>query len=388
MAEESKQSRFHASLKRNPSWYSSETGIYSSKHSPIQLPKDPKLDVVSHIFGHLRHHHSHSALIDSSSGSSISYSQIIPLVESIAFGLGQMGISKGDVVLILLPNSIYFPVVFLGVLYLGAAASPMNPLSSPSEIKRQTLDTHASMAFATPQTAGKLRAFGIRAIEVPDDMMRATDETNNFSEFYRLISHGVEAAVSGFGATQADVAAIMYSSGTTGRSKGENSRENVYLAALPMFHIYGLSLFVMGLLSLDTSVVVMWKFGINDAVTAIDRYNVTHFPLVSPMLVAFTIKAKSLGGGSLGSLRQVSCGAAATSWRAIEDFLHILPHVDFIQGYGMTESTAVGTRGFNTGMFRKYTSVGLLAPNMQARVVDCRTGSFMRPGETGELWLR
>ncbi|GAB2273403.1 hypothetical protein Dimus_008198, partial [Dionaea muscipula] len=86
----------------------------------------------------------------------------------------------GDVVLILLPNSIYFPVVFLGVLYLGAAASPMNPLSSPSEIKRQTLDTHASMAFSIPQTAGKLRAFGIKAIEVPDDMMRATDETNNF----------------------------------------------------------------------------------------------------------------------------------------------------------------------------------------------------------------
>ncbi|GAB2273398.1 hypothetical protein Dimus_008193 [Dionaea muscipula] len=117
----------------------------------------------------------------------------------------------------------------------------------------------------------------------------------------------------------------------------------------------------MGLLSLDTSVVVMWKFGINDAVTAIDRYNVTHFPLVSPMLVAFTIKAKSLGGGSLGSLRQ---------------------------GYGMTEFTAVGTRGFNTGMFRKYTLVGLLASNMQARVEDCRTGSFMCPGETGELWLR
>ncbi|GAB2273401.1 hypothetical protein Dimus_008196 [Dionaea muscipula] len=108
---------------------------------------------------------------------------------------------------------------------------------------------------------------------------------------------------------------------TGAKYEGENSRENVYLAALPMFHIYGLSLFVMGLLSWDISVVVMWKFGINNAVTAIDRYNVTHFPLVPPI---YQLESK------------------------IEDFLHILPHVDFIQGYGMTESTAVGTRGFNT----------------------------------------
>lgn len=58
------------------------------------------------------------------------------------------------------------------------------------------------------------------------------------------------------------------------------------------------------------------------------------------------------------------------------------------QGYGLTESTAVGTRGFNTEKLRKYTSIGLLAPNMQAKVVDWNTGSFLPPGKSGELWLR
>lgn len=54
----------------------------------------------------------------------------------------------------------------------------------------------------------------------------------------------------------------------------------------------------------------------------------------------------------------------------------------------MTESTAVGTRGFNTEKCRKYTSVGLLAPNIEAKVVDWNTGATLPPGSIGELWLR
>lgn len=54
----------------------------------------------------------------------------------------------------------------------------------------------------------------------------------------------------------------------------------------------------------------------------------------------------------------------------------------------MTESTAVGTRGFNTKKCRKFSSVGLLGPNMEAKVMDWNTGSFLPPGSCGELWLR
>lgn len=54
----------------------------------------------------------------------------------------------------------------------------------------------------------------------------------------------------------------------------------------------------------------------------------------------------------------------------------------------MTESTAVGTRGFNTPTIHKYLSIGLLAPNVQAKVIDWVNGSVVPPGSTGELWLR
>lgn len=54
----------------------------------------------------------------------------------------------------------------------------------------------------------------------------------------------------------------------------------------------------------------------------------------------------------------------------------------------MTESTAVGTRGYNAVNSQKYSSVGLLSPNVEAKVVDWVNGSCLPPGSIGELWLR
>lgn len=54
----------------------------------------------------------------------------------------------------------------------------------------------------------------------------------------------------------------------------------------------------------------------------------------------------------------------------------------------MTESTAVATRGFNTKSLHNYSSLGLLSPNIEAKVVDSLTGVSKGPGSMGELWLR
>ena len=77
----------------------------------------------------------------------------------------------------------------------------------------------------------------------------------------------------------------------------------------------------------------MKRFEIDDMVEAIDRFGVTHFPVVPPLLRALTLKAKGVDHGScsLKSLKQVSCGAAATSQLLIDDFVKTFPHVDFIQ---------------------------------------------------------
>ncbi|KAL9818057.1 4-coumarate--CoA ligase-like 6 [Arabidopsis thaliana] len=286
----------------------------------------------------------------------------------------------------------------------------MNPSSSLGEIKKQVSECSVGLAFTSTENVEKLSSLGVSVISVPESYDFDSIRIEN-PKFYSIMKES-------FGFVpkplikQDDVAAIMYSSGTTGASKGvllthrnliasmelfvrfEASQyeypgsSNVYLAALPLCHIYGLSLFVMGLLSLGSTIVVMKRFDASDVVNVIERFKITHFPVVPPMLMALTKKAKGVCGEVFKSLKQVSSGAAPLSRKFIEDFLQTLPHVDLIQGYGMTESTAVGTRGFNSEKLSRYSSVGLLAPNMQAKVVDWSSGSFLPPGNRGELWIQ
>nr|XP_043629082.1 4-coumarate--CoA ligase-like 6 [Erigeron canadensis] len=391
-------------------WFSNKTGMYTSQHTNINLPTDPFLDIVSHIFSHK--HNGKTALIDPVSGFSISYQELEPLVKSLANGLHyHMGVKKGDVVLILLSNSVYYPVVLLSVLYLGAVVTTMNPFSSFSEIKKQTLGLHVNVAFSFLDRGHELDSLGIRPVFVPENG-EFDVKKDMFSTFYKLVSCKDDLIKSQNVIRQDDTAAILYSSGTTGASKGvvlthrnlisgvelfvrfeafqyeDLPEENVYLAVVPMFHIYGMILFTLGILSLGTKIVVVKSFSIDEMVRCIDRYGVTHFPGVPPLVTALTRARKCASGRNLNSLKQVSCGAAPLSTRTIEEFMHYFPHVDFVQGYGMSESSAVGTRGFNTRDVHNYASAGLLAPNMQAKVVDWVTGLYLPPGKTGELWLR
>nr|DAD48236.1 TPA_asm: hypothetical protein HUJ06_018173 [Nelumbo nucifera] len=145
-------------------WFSPGTGIHISKHRSRQLPSNPFLDVVSFVFSHS--HKGVSALIDSSSGFSISYSKLQKMVRSMASGLQEIGVSQGEVVLILLPNTIYYPVVFLSVLSIGAIATAMNPLSSPAEINKQISDCNVVLAFATYGRVGEIENMGVRVVEV------------------------------------------------------------------------------------------------------------------------------------------------------------------------------------------------------------------------------
>ncbi|CAD6212216.1 unnamed protein product [Miscanthus lutarioriparius] len=392
-------------------FYCAATGVYASTHPPVALPSDPSLSLVPHIFARLPAARPDApALLDAATAEALSRAELRRLVSALAAGLRRRrGLRGGDVVLLALPNSIAFPVAFLAVLAAGSVATTMSPSSAPAEIVARVRDTSPALVFATPDNVGKLPSLRVPVVLVPDAFHLADDGAPEFAPFRELLlfdSEPLPAPPVG----QDDAAAILYSSGTGGRSKGvvlthrnliatvelfvrfEASQyatpacDNVYLAALPMFHVYGLSLFAVGLLSLGSTVVVMKKFDAGDAVKAIHRFKVTHFPVVPPIMAAL-MHATKPAAMPLESLVQVSTGAAPSSGGLIDDFVKAFPHVDFIQGYGMTESAAVGTRGFNTSKQKKYASVGLLAPNMHARIVHVETGCCLPPGSCGELWL-
>nr|CAB3500033.1 unnamed protein product [Digitaria exilis] len=392
------------------SFYSAASGVYASTHPAVRLPADPSLSLVPHVLARLPASRPDApAFVDAATGEAVSRADLRRLVPALAAGLRlRRGIRLGDVVLLALPNSVSFPVAFFAVLAAGGVATTINPCSAPAEIAARVRDTGAALVLAAPENAGKLPPLRVPVVLVPETFRLADDGAPEFAPFRELLLLDPDLPGLPPPVGQDDAASILYSSGTGGRSKGvvlthrnliatvelfvrfEASQyaapacDNVYLAAVPMFHVYGLGLFAIGLPTLGSTVVVMKRFVVGEAVKAIDRFRITHFPMVPPIMVALVHAAEPT---ALGSLVQVSTGAAPTSGRLINDFVKAFPHVDLIQGYGMTESAAVGTRGFNTSKHKKYASVGLLAPNMHARIVDVETGCYLPPGSCGELWL-
>lgn len=338
-------------INKSLEWFCNETGIYTSLNPTMQLPIQSNIDVVTFMFS--MKHTGKTALIDSATGYSISYSELIPLIKSISLGLIEMGLQKGDVVLLLLPNSVLFPVLFLSVLYAGGVVTSMSPLSTDFELRKQIIHSNVKFAFTYIKRMVTLKKFGLSAITVPDTFITNQEmfdycnslkpKSKDFTSIIRPVLY------------QDDTAAILYSSGTTGASKGvllshanliataalfvrfeafqynDLPSTNVYLATLPMFHVYGLSLFVIGLLSLGSKIVVMSKFDMNEALRVIEEYEVTHLPIVPPIMAAVVAKMKDGYGEKLRSLKQVSVGASYTPKTVISDFLQALPHVDFIQ---------------------------------------------------------
>ncbi|WVZ57798.1 hypothetical protein U9M48_008140 [Paspalum notatum var. saurae] len=392
-------------------FYCAATGVYASTYPPVALPSDPSLSLVPHIFARMPAARPDGpALLDAATTEALSRADLRRLVSALAAGLRRrLGLRTGDVVLLALPNTIAFHVAFLAVLAAGGIAATMNPYSAPAEIADRVRDTSPALVLAAPENAGKIPQLRVPVVLVPESFRLADGGAPEFAPFRALLLLDSDTAAAPR-VGQDDAAAILYSSGTGGRSKGvvlthrnliatvelfvrfEASQyakpacDNVYLAALPMFHVYGLSLFAVGLLSLGSTVVVMKRFDVDEAIKVIDRFKITHFPLVPPIMAALVHAAKP-AAVKLKSLVQVSTGAAPITGRLINDFVKAFPSVDLIQGYGMTESAAVGTRGFNTSKQKKYASVGLLAPNMHARIVDLETGCYLPPGSCGELYL-
>lgn len=207
---------------------------------------------------------------------------------------------------------------------------------------------------------------------------------------------------------QDDTATLLYSSGTTGPSKGVASshrnlmamvqivlgrfnmdKEETFICTVPMFHIYGLVAFATGLLASGSTIVVLSKFDMDHMLSAIQKYRATYLPLVPPILVAMmngadAIKAKY----DLSSLHSVLSGGAPLSKEVIEGFVDKFPDVTILQGYGLTESTGVGASTDSLEESRRYGTAGLLSPATEAKVVNPETGEALPPNRTGELWLR
>ncbi|KAJ1644559.1 hypothetical protein LPJ64_003780 [Coemansia asiatica] len=335
------------------------------------------------------------------------------LCEQLASGLHhQLGVQKGDVVAVVLPNSIYYLVVTMAVLMLGATCSMANPAYTAAELAHQLKDSQVK--FIITSTANKNTVN--EAIEIVcSESLSAKNtlfiEKNSDNSVFKILSQKMpypRVAIT----DQADVlretaAFICYSGGTTGLPKGvvlshynvvANIEQGKYvqqmmtssryprttLAVLPMFHSFGLVLTAHSLPLCGSSVIVMPKFDFPWFLNLIEIYRVTDTLLVPPIINLLVKMSKSIAN-DLGSLQWMISGAAPLDSSTAMALETAFPQIKVMQGYGLTE-TSPGL-ALNTPLLRDIASSGPLLPNIEAKVVD-ELGRDLGPNETGELCFR
>ncbi|KAH7567048.1 hypothetical protein JRO89_XS07G0010400 [Xanthoceras sorbifolium] len=390
------------------SGFCKSNSIFYSKRSPVPLPPNQYLDVTTFISS--RAHHGKIAFIDAATGHHLTFSELWLAVDSVAECLSDMGIRKGHVVLLLSPNSIFFPIVCLAVMSLGAVITTTNPLNTPGEIAKQIADSKPVLAFTINELIPKLAGSKLPIVLLDDQNTALTGEAKIVSTLQKMMrkqppnGSRVRDRVN-----QDDTATLLYSSGTTGASKGVVSShrnlivmvqtvlgrfrleegEHTFICTVPMFHIFGLAAFATGLLASGSTIVVLSKFDMHEMLSSIAKYKATYLPLVPPILVAMINGADQIRSKyDLGSLQSVLSGGAPLSKEVIEGFSHKYPTVRILQGYGLTESTGIGASTDSLEESRRYGTAGMLSPSMEAKIVDPDSGEALSVNRTGELWLK
>ncbi|KAB2096462.1 hypothetical protein ES319_A01G109800v1 [Gossypium barbadense] len=399
-----------SSLRIDPkSGFCSSNSTFYSKRVPFPLPSNHALDITTFISSYP--HHGKTAFIDATTGRHLSFSQLWQSVDSVSTCLSELGIRKGNIVIIIAPNSIFIPIVCLSVMSLGAIITTSNPLNTSREFAVQMADSKPVLVFTTSQVVPKLAGSPLPIVLLDEQV--ATEKTGQV-KIVTTISEMLKKETKDKirvrdRVYQDDAATLLYSSGTTGASKGVISShgnlmalmqsfshlsnpdegEQTHICAVPMFHIYGFGAFAIGKLTQGSKVVVLSKFDMKEMLSAIEKYRVTCLPLVPPILLVMVKEADEIRKKyDLSSLQSIVCGGAPLSKDLINRFMEKFPSIDIRQGYAMTESTGFGASMQTPGECLKYGSVGLLSPNLEAKIVDPTTGTALKVNQKGELWLR
>jgi acyl-CoA synthetase (AMP-forming)/AMP-acid ligase II len=360
----------------------------------------PDIDLESFVLARAKGLGDKPALIDGPSGRAVSYAELDYRVRSFAAGLAAHGFARGDTFCICLPNVPEYAVAFHGVLAAGGRCTTANPLYTPHELARQLVETDARMLLTTPTFVDVARE---AAAQVRWDLCVLGEAQGAISFSTLLGDPDAAPAVAIDPAT--DIAVILYSGGTTGLPKGvllshRNvistmvlaqavlgvTSEDVLLAALPFFHVYGLVVILnFGLLA-GATVVAMPRFKFREFVDLLERYRVTRGYVVPPIALALA-RHPAVEGRDLSALRHMLSGAAPLAAEVAEACERRIG-CPVTEGFGMTEMSAVTHLVPPFGDTRKPGSIGPAIPGVQCRLVNPHTGQDVPPGEPGELWMR
>ncbi|PTA67795.1 long-chain-fatty-acid--CoA ligase [Deinococcus arcticus] len=362
-------------------------------------------------------------------GAKTSYRQLWQDAGRFAAALQKMGVQKGDRVSIMLPNMPQFVVAFYGTLLAGAVAVNTSPMYTPSELEHQLTDSgsetlvmldtfyprYAEIAARVP--VKRVLVTGVQdALPFPKSLLYPLKARKDGT--WVKVPYGERTlSLTKVVASQApnpqpvpisadDVALLQYTGGTTGVPKGamlthrnlvancEQARgwmtdlrdgQEVTLAAIPFFHVYGMTVAMnLSILIGATVALVPNPRDLKMVLSQITASGATLFPGV-PTLYNAINNHPDTPKHDLTCIRACISGSAPLLLETARRFKEITGGANLVEGYGLTEASPCTHTNPIFGA-QKEGSIGLPMPGVDAVVVD-DSGQPVQPGEVGELWV-
>lgn len=360
-------------------------------------------------------------------GKGMTYRELDEETNRFAQALQKLGVRKGDRVAVMLPNIPQCVIAYYGALKIGAIVVMTNPLYVERELQIQLADSGAetivALDFFYPRVEKAKQGTALKNIiltSVRDKLpwllsllypIKAKKEgqwihVEKKPPIYDMMEIMRQAPSSppDVQVTETDLALLQYTGGTTGIPKGvmlthknmvanalqcrhwmptlEEGNE-VFLAVVPFFHVYGMSACMNLSIYLGTTIVLLPRFVTKDVLHAIQKTRSTIFMGVQAMYVAIN-NFPNVKQYDLSSIKVCISGAGPLHVEVQRQF-EALTGGKLVEGYGLSEAAPVTHANPIHGK-RKPGSIGLPFPDTEVKVVDIETGTQPLPiGEVGEL---
>ncbi|KAH7119862.1 acyl-CoA synthetases/AMP-acid ligases II [Dendryphion nanum] len=384
--------------------------IYRSDYPPPNVPTNVSVSQLLQLYNPDDVEGKKIICEDDWTGKNITYAGIREQSAKGAFGLAHiLGLKEGGVVCICAPNSVDVVKLIHAVLWRGAIAVLINPLSTEYEIahcldiSKPAVVAADSSTWPTLSKAAKSHCMpALKVISIDDNHVTSQNTTSLSALFDQKKS------LPPFDLSKRDsrehTAVVCFSSGTSGKAKGvELSHYNVVASMLglratdpvywnanirsvffaPLCHIYGLMTVALMGAWIGSYNILMKKFSLDGFLELSAQINATAFRILPTIAVAIA-KQTSFDLSLLSSVKHIMCSGAALPPPIINFFNQKFAGAPIFQGYGMTETNITMLKAESA---HHVGSVGKLFANVEARIVD-DNGKDVEAGEQGEMLVR
>ncbi len=348
-------------------------------------------------------------------GTTFEFRRLQALVEKMAASLAASGVEKGDLVALMLPNCPQYVISFFATVRLGAIVTQINPMYVEREIEHILNDSSAEIIVVYTDLYERVKAVlpdtNLKTIIVVDFAGEPEGLSAGHRSFGDFLATDADPAPEVDIDPAEDVAALQYTGGTTGISKGamlthRNLVANVQqtidvfvrdpaqftgrkcVGALPFFHIYGLTCVMLFGIELGVEQVLLPRFEVQEVLAVFENDRPTMFSGVPTMYMALLASGADLRKHHLHDVQIFNSGGSALPVNLKRSFEEKVGKPLF-EGYGLSEASPVTHNNPPFLGQGREGSIGIPIPSTDARVVDVETGKTELPvGESGELIIK